>query len=183
MKRLIYTVSLLLSLQGVAQDASHYDSLLANTDEVSLSDSLHINTIYDERNRLDSADVKQWFFPLLGSVNNNRLKNRAYFLNGKITGNPNFNLLLIMEEKKKNDTINSQVVYIITTRKDGTYIASLKAAIAGIKKKSSYNTSSWLYSDYKVVLDSKMVINERPYYDLANYKINRTGRFILYPNY
>ena len=183
MKRALIIALFFIATRGQAQDSLGYTDLLQSVKEIQLGDSLHIDLLHSRHEALDSNSMKQWFFPMLGGTNNNRLKNRAYYLNGKITSNPNFNLLVILEEKKKNDTLTSQVVYLVTTRMNGTYIASLKAAISGNKKRSSYNTSSWLYSDYKVVMDSKMVINDKSYYDLSNYRINRTGRFILYPNY
>jgi len=89
----------------------------------------------------------------------------------------------MVEEKKRSDSTNVQVTYLITSKKDGKYISSLEVAVTGAKKKSSYNTSSWLYKDFKIMKDSKMTINDKPINDLAVYKINNGGRFILYPNY
>lgn len=178
---MILISALFTCLVSRGQGTRQYFDLLRAAEEVELMDSLHINVTPDIKYKLDSLDVKRWFSPLLGSSTNNRLKNRNYYLTGKITTHPNFDLLVLMEEKKKNDSISGQSVYLITTKKDGTYIASLQAAIAGTRKKSSYNTSSWLFKDYKLVLDSKMVINDKEYDDYTNYKINGTGRFILYP--
>jgi hypothetical protein len=183
MRKLIFLFCIFSGLHSAAQDKSAYDSLLTLAEEVELSDSLHINAEPKRKNLLDSSSVKKWFSPLLGSGPNNRLKNRAYYLAGKITSNEIFNLLVLMEKKKKTDSAGVQVVYLVTTKKDGTYIASIEAAIGGIKRKSSYNTSSWLYKDFRVVLDSKMTVNDKSYYDLSNYKINKGGRFILYPKY
>ena len=100
-----------------------------------------------------------------------------------MTSNTNFDLLLMVEEKKRSDSSNVQVIYLITSKKDGKYISSLEVAVTGAKKRSSYNTSSWLYKDLKIMKDSKMTINDKPMNDLAFYKINNGGRFILYPNY
>jgi len=170
-------------LASAAQDKSDYDSLLSLAEEVKLSDSIYINAEPKQNNLLDSSSVKKWFLPLLGSGTNNRLKNRAYYLAGKITSNEIFNLLVLMEKKKKTDTAGVQVVYLVTTKKDGTYIASIEAAVGGVKRKSAYNTSSWLYKDFRVVLDSRITVNDKSYNDLSNYKINKGGRFILYPKY
>ena len=76
----------------------------------------------------------------------------------------------------------AQVVYLVTTKKDGSYISSLEVAVSGVRKKSSYYTSSWLYKDYRIVKDSKMVVNQKSYDDLASYKISGAGRFILNSN-
>ncbi|MEP6700651.1 MAG: hypothetical protein ABJA85_05025 [Bacteroidota bacterium] len=182
MKRVFFVCFIFSWLTTTAQnDTTYYSDLLKTADEIQLSDSLNINAELNQINLLDSITVKKWFSPILGSVNNNRLKNRNYYLAGKITSNDNFDLLFLKEEKKKSDSTSVEVFYLITTKKDGTYIASIQAAVAGIRKKSNYNTSSWLYKDYKLVLDAKYTINQKLYTDLTNYKINGGGRFILYP--
>jgi hypothetical protein len=157
--------------------------MLKSTEEIQLADSLLIDSGQLQLRRLDSTEVKKWFSPILGSTNNNRLKNRGYYLAGKMTSNTNFDLLVMVEEKKRSDSSNVQVIYLITSKKDGKYISSLEVAVSGAKKRSSYNTSSWLYKDLKIMKDSKMTINDKPMNDLAFYKINNGGRFILYPNY
>lgn len=170
-------------LGAAAQEDSSYVQLLKNVNEVQLTDSLHIGTAPQQTNSLDSISVKKWFAPLLGFAKNNRLKNRSYCLAGKITSNDHFNLLVLMEEKKKNDSNQVQVVYLVSTKKDGTYIASLEAAVSGVKKGSSFNTSSWLYKDYKIVLDSRITVREKSYDDMVSYWINGGGRFILSAKY
>lgn len=181
MKSWIICIAVFSCLGVQAQDSVRYSYLLQSTEELILSDSIQINVSPIQKKRLDTLAVKKWFSPLLGTINNNRLKNRNYYLTGKITANPNFDLLILMEEKKRSDSSSGQVIYLVSTKKDGTYISSLQAAIAGSKKKSSYNTYSCLYKNNKLVLNSKMTINEKVYADLTNYKINGTGRFILYP--
>ena len=184
MKRLSFLIFLLACLTGNAQEETSYASLLQPVREVELADSIHIDAPLELINQLDSMTVKKWFTPILGAAKNNRLKNRNYFLAGKITTQEKFNLLVLLEEKKKKtDSSDVQVVYLISTKKDGTYIASLEVAVAGTRKRSSYNTSSWLYKDYKIVLDSRISVNERSYDEMASYRINGGGRFILSGNY
>ncbi len=168
---------------ATAQDGLAYADLQLIGEEADLSDSLQINTTPYQKNLLDSSTVKKWFSNVFSGSGNNRIKNRNYYLAGKITSNQFFDLLVLQEEKKRSDSSSFQVVYLITCKKDGTFIASLEAAIAGIRKKSSYQTFSWLYKDNKIVLISKMTVNEKSYDDLMNYKISSRGRFILYPKY
>jgi hypothetical protein len=185
MKPYLPLLFLMASLNAPAQDDPAYRLLLNKVPEVELTDSIHIDQTFDQLSQLDSMLVKKWFSPILGSTKNNRLRNRNYYLAGKITSNENFNLLILLEEKKKNtDSSNVLVVYLISTKKNGTYIASLEAAVAGIKKRSSYNTSSWLYKDNKIVLDSRLLINnEHTYDDMVSYRIIGNGRFILSGKY
>ncbi len=181
MKPYLPLLLLFVWTNGAAQDDTAYNTLLEKVPEVELIDSIHIEQTFHQMSQLDSMLVKKWFSPILGSTKNSRLKNRNYFLAGKITTNDKFDLLVLLEEKKKvTDSSNVQVVYLISTKKDGTYIAYLEAAVTGIKKRATYNTSSWLYKDNKIVLDSRLLLNnETTYDDMVSYRINGAGRFIL----
>ena len=183
MKLLAYLCFLFSPLAVVAQYDTTYSDLINAANEVNLADSISINNTAWQLNPLDSSAIRRWFSQLLPSTANNRLKNRSYYLAGKITSGNNFDLLIVLEEKKKADSTVSQVVYLVTSKKDGTYIASLDIAVTGTRKKSSFTTSSWLYKDYKIVQDSKITVNQKSYADLKQYRINTAGRFILYPNY
>ena len=183
MKRSVSIFILFLSLQTFAQDdGPAYPEFINTTSEINVTDSLLIDSITPQMKPLDSSAVKKWFSRILPAGNNNRLKNRNYYLAGKITTHNNFDLLLLMEEKKRADSSLGQTVYFVTLKKDGTYISSLEAAVTGTRKKTSFYTSSWLYKDYKIVKDSQMIINQKTYDDMACYKINGTGRFILNSN-
>ena len=173
-----------LTATGQQDSASYtYRDLLNSTNEIFISDSISINNNQWHLNLMDTTVVKNWFPHLLPATLNNRLKNRNYYLAGKITTNNSFDLVIVLEEKKKADSSTSQVVYLITNKKDGTYIASLEIVVTGTRKKSNFITSSWLYKDYSVVQNSKIIINQHTIADLKLYRINTTGRFILSANY
>ncbi len=179
MKRNLLIAFLLSCLSSFAQEEPSYEELLRPVSEVTLADSLLIDATPSQLSLLDSSAVKKWFAPILGLAKNNRLKNRNYYLAGKITSNENFDLLVLLEEKKKTDSNSVQVVHLVSTKKDGHYIASIEAAAAGLKKRSTYNISSWLYKDNKLVLDSRISVNEKSFADMTSYRINQGGRFIL----
>lgn len=183
MKKLVFSVFLFTCVNAGSQPLLPYEELINSTPEIQLTDSLNINVLLTEKRKIDSIIVKKMFSFVLPSSANNRLKNRNYYLSGKITTGTNFNLLVLLEEKKKADSNSAQVLYLVTTKKDGSYIASIEAAVVGNRKKSTYNTSCWLFKDYSVVQDSKIITNERSYATLTKYTINGGGRFILAPNY
>ncbi len=186
MRRLVSLCLFFLSLAATAQEDTFrvsYTDLLNSTNEVFIPDSISINNNQWQLNLLDTTVVKNWFSHLLPTTANNRLKNRNYYLAGKITTNNSFDILIVLEEKKKTDSSTSQVVYLITNKKDGAYIASLEIVVTGIRKKSNFITSSWLYKNYTVVQNSKIIINQRTLAELKHYRINSAGRFILSANY
>lgn len=172
---------LAIGLSVKSQVPLTYEQLLASTPEISFTDSLLIDAQIKEIPALDSATVKKWFNAVLPAGSNNRLKNRSYATVGKITSQPNFDLFVLLEEKKRPDSSRVQVVYFITTKKEGQFIAKLEAAVNGERKQSGYNITSLLCKDYKIVQDSRITVNDKSYTDMTYYKINGGGRFILYP--
>ena len=158
-----------------AQTDSSYQLLLKNISEVKLTDSLLLNAIELQAEPLDTFSIKKWFALALSTNNNNRLKNRNY--------NNNFDLLVVVEQKMKADVTGTQVVYLVSTKKNGSYISSLEVAVAGTKNNSNFNTTSLLYKDNKLKLDRKFVANDSSYADVNVYKITKNGRFLLAPTY
>ncbi len=183
MKRLLLFIYFFSCIIVQGQDSIGYTNLLHSVAELKITDSLKINAEQTDLHLLDSLSVKKWFSRLLPSGTNNRLKNRSYCLTGKMTSHPNFDLLLVQEQKKKDDTSSVQVVYLVSTKKDGTYISSLEVAVNGNRKRSFYNITSWIYKDYQIVQDNQIIVNEKAYGDMSYYKINGGGRFILASNY
>jgi hypothetical protein len=174
---------LFVSVHLAAQDALTYTQLLDRNEEIELTDSLFVTTLNKKMVEVDSITVRKWFSPVLTYSQNGKLKNRDFFLAGKITSYQNFDLFVLVEEKKnKNDSSAMQVVHLITTHKDGVYISSFKAAVTGTKKKSNYNTSSWLFKDLNIVQNSKIITSTASMADITQYKITNTGRFIMYSN-
>lgn len=183
MKRLILVGLLSGSMYAFAQEPVSYTQLLETTKEIDLSDSLQFSTVSEESLAIDSNTMKKWLPQILPANAGNKFKNRTFSLAGKITTHHNFDLLVIMEEKRRSDSSGTQVVYLVSVKKTGDYIASLKAAVAGTKKKTGYNITSCLYKDYKIIQDSRIIIDEKAYNDMAYYKINTGGRFVSYPKF
>jgi hypothetical protein len=169
---------LLLSSKSWAQTDSSFARLLASVNDIEIKDSLPLTTENWTLQRIDSNDVKKWFRAIIGTGINNRLKNRSYFLAGKISSHPSFDILFILEEKKKSDSV--QVMHLITTKNSGQYISSLEVAVNGNKRQSVYNTSSTLFPDFTLRKNELMTIGDKSLLNIENYRITDNGRFMLY---
>ena len=183
MKRLILIYLLGSNLSIFAQDPLTYPGLLASTGEINLADSLHFDNEPEDVTALDSNTVKKWFAAVLPASAANKFKNRIFSLIGKITTAENFDLLVLLEKKRRSDSTGTQIIYLISAKKTGEYIASLKAAVGGTKKRTGYNISSCLYKDYRIIQDSKMTIDNKAINDMVYYRINSGGRFVSYPKF
>lgn len=178
MKKAWLILLVIVAQTSSAQEVKGYADILQKAPEINLSDSLFIQRVNNESGMIDSATAQKWFAPVFTSSQTGKLKKRQFFIAGKITSNEYFDLLMLMEEKKKADSTTMQVLYLVTTKKDGDYIASLKAAIWGQTKKVTYNVSSWLYKGMKIVQDSRIGTSKEALDDLTEYIISSKGRFI-----
>ena len=93
-------------MSATAQQAMSYSELLERTTEVELSDSLQFRGIPDEVTALDSNTVKDWFPRVLPAGAVNKFKNRVFSLAGKITTQESFDLLILLEEKRRSDIVD-----------------------------------------------------------------------------
>lgn len=105
------------SLCARAQMTLSYEQLLENTPEISFTDSLLIDAQIKEIPALDSASVKKWFNAVLPAGSKNRLKNRTYATVGKITSQSNFDLFVLLEEKKRADSSRVQLHFTSSPQK------------------------------------------------------------------
>lgn len=183
MKHLIHFILLGCSFSIAAQETLSYDEMLLQVKEIDLTDSLQFDTSPEEVSAIDSFTVKRWFHQVLPAGVSNKFKNKTFSLVGKITSHNNFDLLMLLEEKRKNDGSGTQIIYLISVKKNGDFIASLRAAAGGATKKTGYNITSCLYKDYKIIQDSRITINNKAINDMAYYKINASGRFVSYPKF
>lgn len=168
-----------VSTQVAAQPDSAWSGILATVPEIGIKDSLQVTTESWTVQRLDSTDVKKWFRPLLGSGMNNRLRNRSYFIAGKISSNPVYDLLFILEEKRKGDSVENKVLHFLTTKKSGNYISDVEVAVTGSKKRSTYETVTTLYPGLRFRKSTTIIAGETNYSENSVYQVNNTGRFIL----
>jgi hypothetical protein len=169
---------LFLPFKSWSQTDSSFARFLASANEMEIKDSLPLTTDNWDLQRIDSNDVKKWFRAIIGSGINNRLKNRSYFLAGKISSHPGFDIIFILEEKKKSDSV--QVMHLITTKNSGQYISSLEVAVNGSKRQSVYNTSSTLFPDFTLRKNELMSFGDKSLLNIKNYRITDNGRFMLY---
>lgn len=159
-----------------AQDSA-YQRLFSLTQELSVGDSLHLEEL-NEGVRLDTSLAKKFFSPILSS-GNNRFKNRFYTCLGRITDHENFDLFLVLEDRRRADSSSMATTYLVSLKKSGDHIASQKVLVTGTKKRSGYNIQSTLYKDNRIFIDTKIITGERIFEEVENYRITKNGRFIL----
>src|SRR5438874_2286167 len=104
MKRLLLICAICSGIAVRGQSPLGYEELLGNTKEIKIADSLFLDPGTDEAAPVDSNTIKKWFAPVLSS-GANKFKNKNYSILGKITANENFDLLVLQEEKMKDDTV------------------------------------------------------------------------------
>src|SRR4029079_765058 len=105
------------STNAWGQEALSYEAMLSGAKEITITDSLTFSESPDANTMLDSNTVTKWF-PQLLSTGAGKFKNKSYSLLGKITTGDKFDLLVLREDKKRSDSSEIQVTYLITTKKN-----------------------------------------------------------------
>lgn len=169
-------LSLFFLIKGWSQDTA-YRQLLRHTEELTIGDSIHLDQL-NNGVRLDSILTRKFFSPILSS-GNNPFKNRIYTCLGRITNHEYYDLFLLREDRKRSDSSNLATTYLFSLKKSGEHISEQKVLVSGTKKRSGYNIQSTLYKDNRIFIDTKIITGEKVFEEAENYRISKTGRFIL----
>ena len=177
MKTAVLVLALIIFSSAIWGQDSSYRQLQVLTRELVIKDSLQLDKLSNGY-KLDTANMKRFFAPLISS-GNNPFKNRFYTCLGRICDHENFDIFIVMEERRRADSSGMNSTYMVTLKKTGEYISSQKVAVSGTKKRSGYNIRSTLYRDNRVFIDSKIVTGEKVFEEAENYQISKTGRFLM----
>jgi len=169
-----------------AQNDAGYADLLKRTREIVIRDSLMVDVNTVEHIVLDTIILKDYFQMFYPPLVTRKKSAMEYFISGKMTTNPNYNVLLVSTKKEEQGTDGndeySESVYLLTTKKDGSNISAIAIAIKR-EKGTIVNTSSWLHKDNRVFVTTRIDANGKTFGGLTEYRINEDGRFINYPHW
>ena len=154
------------------------------TKEIKIIDRLYLDLTNLNKTELDEATAYKLFKRLYGN-NGSLPKGNKYYVAGKITKHPDFDLLFLYAEENKTDSITNFNLSLLTTRKDGAYIFLLDAAsddhFVRKNKPEFHKVRSYLYSDFKIRQENELSIFDRKFE--IEYRINDYGVFVSYPGY
>jgi len=170
------------SLNAIAQKS--YSEILNMTKEIKIIDRLYLDLANLDKKEIDYVTA----YPLFKRMyaNTSSLPNDTkYYIAGKITKDPGFDLLFLYAEKIKTDSVTNFNLSLLTTRKDGSYISIIDAAsdnhYVRNNKPQFHKVRSYLYSDFKLKQENEISAFDRKFE--MEYKINDYGVFVFYPNY
>ena len=180
-----YFISMLLfaSSLNLSAQKSHAE-ILNMTKEIKIIDRLYLNIANLDKKEIDQATAYKLFKRIYGNTNSIP-DDMKYYLAGKITTDPGFDLLFLYAENTKPDTVINYNLALLTTRKDGSYISILDAASDDYyvrnNKPQYHKNRSYLYSDFKIKQETEISAYNRKFE--LEYRINDYGVFVSYPNY
>ena len=180
-----YFILILLSVAALnATSQKSHSEILNMTKEIKIIDRLYLDLTNLEKKEIDEATAYKLFKRKYGNISS-LPHDTKYYIAGKITRNPDFDLLFLYAEKNKTDSVLNFNLSLLTTRKDGSYISVLDAASDDYylrKNKSEFHKiRSYLYSDFKIRQETELSFFGRKFE--MEYKINDYGVFVSYPNY
>ena len=170
------------SLKATSQKS--YSEILNMTKEIKVVDRLYLDIPNLDKTEIDVATAYKFFGKAY--VTNGELPHDAkYYISGKITKHPDFDLLFLYAEKKALDTLKNFELLLLTTRKDGTQISMIEAASYHhyIRNgKIQFNKScSYLYRSLKIKQENEISVMNKKHE--AEYRINDYGVFVFYPKF
>jgi len=180
-----YFILILLSVAALnATSQKSHSEILNMTKEIKIIDRLYLDLTNLEKKEIDDATAYKLFKKIYG--NNSSLPgDTKYYVAGKITKHPDFDLLFLYAEENKTDSVLNFNLTLLTTRKDGAYISLLDAAsdhhYVRKNKPEFHKTRSYLYSDFKIRQENELSVLGRKFE--IEYKINDYGVFVSYPGY
>ncbi|MFM2138174.1 MAG: hypothetical protein RJA57_481 [Bacteroidota bacterium] len=181
MKRLALLLLLALPLAPNAQAQLQYEQVLAGTHELDLTDGIVFEAAPGQLVPIDSLTVRKWFARLLPDKNPNPFKTRQFFLAGRVTTREHFDLVLVEEEKRKNDTNHSHTTYLVSLRKNGEFISFVKVAAGGNQKKTEVHITARMYPDLSLELDSRITVQNTAIAEQSYLRVSASGRFVITP--
>ena len=168
---------------NAASQKSHSE-ILSMTKEIKIIDRLYLDLTNLDKTVLDEATAFKLFKSIYGK-NGSLPKDNKYYVAGKITKHPDFDLLFLYAEENKTDSNTSFNLSLLTTRKDGSYISVIDAASDNYyvrnNKPQFHKVRSYLYRDFKIKQENEVSSLGRKFE--IEYKINDYGVFVSYPNY
>ncbi len=184
MNRLVLILFLFISLDLASQKTLSYAEILNLTKEVKVIDRLYLVITNLEKKELDATIALPYFKKRYG--NTDQLPtNTSYYICGKITKHPDFDLLLLYSEEKEVDSTRNFDLMLLTTRKDGTPISILSGAsdlyYVRNNKIQFRKTRSYLYNGFKIKQENEISVMNKKFG--AEYKINDYGVIVFYPKY
>jgi hypothetical protein len=182
MKLFILILLFAASLNTTAQKS--HSVILNMTKEIRIIDRLYVDLANLDKKEIDEATAYKLFKRMYG--NNSSLPNDTkYYIAGKITKHPDFDLLFLYAEENKTDSVTNFNLSLLTTRKDGSYVSVLDAASDNYylrkNKPEFHKVRSYLYNDFKIGQETELSFFDRKFE--MEYKINDYGVFVAYPKY
>lgn len=162
---------------GKAQIVS-YAELICTANEIVWNDSLHFKNYPTDMIVLDTNLAKQVFAPLYHTADNRKGCKVRWGVAGKISKQPLFDLLLLVE---KNDTDNStwhHVLHLVSMDKHGHYIASFGLYINHQSRYNSYFTSACLYPDLSIIQFTKVKAGQQEFAGSNKFSLQSDGKFV-----
>jgi hypothetical protein len=180
MKHYIFILLFFASINATSQK-SHAE-ILNMTKEIKVIDRLYLDITNLDKTELDEATARKLFKRIYGNTGS-LPGNTKFYIAGKITKHPDFDLLFLYAEENKTDSGANFNLSLLTTRKDGSYVSVIDGASDNYfvrNNKAQFNkVRSYLYSDFRIKQENEISSMGRKY-DME-YKINDYGMIVFYP--
>jgi len=183
MMKYLILISLFCTSFDVISQKSHTE-ILNVTKEIKIIDRLYLDIPNLDKIEIDETTAHKFFKKMYGG-SDELPHDTKYYVSGKITKHPDFDILFLYAEKNTSDTLKNFDLLLVTTRKDGTQISMINAASDHYhirENKMQFNkTRSYLYSGFKIKQENEISVTNKRFE--AEYRINDYGVLVFYPKF
>ncbi len=164
-----------------AQVGASYLDLLNKTSEITIVDSFLVETATVELTAIDTLTLLTFFQSIYPPLNAKGQNTTNYFISGKITSNPNFDMLLVTTRRETDDNGRYESVYLLTKKKDGSNISILSLALRR-EKESMLHSYAWMHKDNRIFVSTNVRSMDKISSGIMEYRISNDGFFEYYPH-
>jgi len=165
-----------------ASSQKSHTEVLNMTKEIKIIDRLYLDIPNLDKTELDESTAHKFFKKMYGGAND-LPHDTKYYISGKITKHPDFDLIFLYAEKNSVDTTKDFNLLLLTTRKDGTQISMIDAASDHYYMRNNKiqftKTRSYLYNGFKIKQENEISSMNKKIE--SEYKINDYGMIVFYP--
>lgn len=179
MKYLILSAALLYAAIAPAQTAPSYHDWLKAIKEIPVKDSVHITVPEQLPAAEDPENIRKYITPLYSPDEQQVKSPFSYYVTGKITSNPDYDILLLYKLKHYSDSMVFRSLYLVTMDKQtGRQLHFQMVADNSVYRKDKSISNSRFFKNGLLKVDTKRIIRGKELLHLMEFTINNWGTIV-----
>lgn len=184
MKSLFTIAVMCFVIDATAQNTSSYHDWLKNIKEIPVKDSIHINIPEELPPAENPENIKTYITPLYNPDLKQAGHSSSYHTLGKITGSPDYNILLLYKYKFYNDSLIFRNLFLVTMdKKTGKQLHLQMVADNSVYRKDKSISNSWFFKNGLIKVNTRRALIGSEIVHNMEFTINSWGTIVAQPKW